>query len=93
MKTRLRYAPYCWMSMTNNITGAGYVKSVGNKVAKVKPGDAVLLSFAFCTQCHNCKFGAPGYCESFNEIRTRVLKRFRSAGFFLDSLASLGWLG
>ncbi|KAF3812120.1 Aryl-alcohol dehydrogenase [Colletotrichum gloeosporioides] len=50
------------------IVGAGYVKSVGNKVSKVKPGDAVLLSFAFCTQCHNCKFGAPGYCESFNEI-------------------------
>ncbi|KAH9235784.1 hypothetical protein K456DRAFT_1748410 [Colletotrichum gloeosporioides 23] len=44
------------------------VKSVGNKVAKVKPGDAVLLSFAFCTQCHNCKLGAPGYCESFDEI-------------------------
>ncbi|KAK1851276.1 putative alcohol dehydrogenase [Colletotrichum chrysophilum] len=48
--------------------GAGYVRSVGNEVAKVKTGDAVLLSFAFCTQCHNCKFGAPGYCESFNEI-------------------------
>ncbi|KAL3440362.1 chaperonin 10-like protein [Aspergillus insuetus] len=48
--------------------GAGYVRSIGSKITKVKPDDAVLLSFAFCTQCHNCQFGAPGYCQSFNEI-------------------------
>ncbi|KAI1008759.1 hypothetical protein LB504_001277 [Fusarium proliferatum] len=48
--------------------GAGYVRAVGSKVTKVKPGDAVLLSFAFCTQCHNCKFGAPGYCHEFTAL-------------------------
>ncbi|KAL1899414.1 hypothetical protein Sste5346_002810 [Sporothrix stenoceras] len=37
-------------------------------VTKVQPGDAVLLSFAFCTQCHNCQFGAPGYCHKFTEL-------------------------
>ncbi|KAF4341692.1 zinc-containing protein [Fusarium beomiforme] len=48
--------------------GAGYIRSIGSKVTKVKPGDAVLLSFAFCTQCHNCKFGAPGYCHEFTAL-------------------------
>ncbi|KAJ4184475.1 hypothetical protein NW759_017027 [Fusarium solani] len=48
--------------------GSGYVKAIGSKVTKVKLGDAVLLSFAFCTECHNCRFGAPGYCARFNEI-------------------------
>lgn len=44
------------------------MKAVGSKVTKVRPGDAVLLSFAFCKQCHNCKYGAPGYCQRFSEI-------------------------
>ncbi|KAL1983183.1 hypothetical protein VTN96DRAFT_433 [Rasamsonia emersonii] len=48
--------------------GAGHVKAVGSKVSHVKPGDAVLLSFAFCSECHNCKFGAPGYCAKFNQL-------------------------
>lgn len=48
--------------------GAGYVRAVGKKVTKVQPGDAVLLSFAFCTTCHNCQFGAPGYCHKFTEL-------------------------
>ncbi|KAJ4267029.1 hypothetical protein NW762_003127 [Fusarium torreyae] len=49
-------------------SGAGYVRAVGSKITKVKPGDAVLLSFAFCTQCHNCKYGAPGYCHQFSAL-------------------------
>ncbi|UPK92221.1 hypothetical protein LCI18_003156 [Fusarium solani-melongenae] len=48
--------------------GAGLVRAVGSKITKVRPGDAVLLSFAFCTQCHNCKFGAPGYCHEFSAL-------------------------
>ncbi|KAF4467371.1 alcohol dehydrogenase [Fusarium albosuccineum] len=48
--------------------GAGFVQTVGSKITKVKPGDAVLLSFAFCTQCHSCKFGAPGYCREFSAL-------------------------
>lgn len=28
----------------------------------------MLLSFAFCSDCHNCRFGAPGYCARFNEL-------------------------
>ncbi|KAH6962478.1 chaperonin 10-like protein [Ilyonectria sp. MPI-CAGE-AT-0026] len=58
--------------------GAGYVRSVGSKITKVKPGDAVLLSFAFCTNCHNCQFGAPGYCHKFSDLNfTGVKDAFR----------------
>ncbi|KAI3390224.1 hypothetical protein diail_12192, partial [Diaporthe ilicicola] len=48
--------------------GAGYVKSTGAKVTKVREGDKVILSFSFCKQCHNCRFGAPGFCEKWAEI-------------------------
>ncbi|KAL3474339.1 hypothetical protein BJX99DRAFT_271679 [Aspergillus californicus] len=54
--------------------GAGYVRSIGAKVTKVKPGDAVLLSFAFCTACWNCRFGAPGYCERFSQLNFTGLR-------------------
>ncbi len=47
---------------------AGYVQEVGSRVTGVKVGDSVLLSFASCNQCHNCKYGAPGYCGQFNQI-------------------------
>ncbi|KAJ4258450.1 hypothetical protein NW757_003017 [Fusarium falciforme] len=55
--------------------GAGFVRAVGSKITKVKPGDAVLLSFAYCTQCHNCKFGAPGYCHEFSALNFAGTKK------------------
>ncbi|EEU35100.1 uncharacterized protein NECHADRAFT_44802 [Fusarium vanettenii 77-13-4] len=55
--------------------GAGFVRAVGSKITKVKPGDAVLLSFAFCTKCHNCKFGAPGYCHEFSALNFAGTKK------------------
>lgn len=56
-----RYPANMWL-------GAGYVKATGSNISNARPGDAVLLSFAFCTECHNCTFGAPGYCERFAEL-------------------------
>ncbi|KAJ4175865.1 hypothetical protein NW759_017602, partial [Fusarium solani] len=53
---------------------AGYVRAVGSKITKVKPGDAVLLSFAFCTQCHNCQFGTPSYCHKFSQLNFSGIK-------------------
>ena len=44
------------------------MKSTGPKVTKVQDGDRVILSFSFCKQCHNCQFGAPGYCHKWGEI-------------------------
>ncbi|KAL2848894.1 chaperonin 10-like protein [Aspergillus pseudoustus] len=59
--------------------GAGYVRDIGSEVTKVKPGDAVLLSFAFCRNCHNCQHGAPGYCAEFSKLNfTGDADAFRS---------------
>ena len=44
------------------------MQEVGSKVTRVKPGDSVLLSFASCDQCYNCKYGAPGYCAEFTSM-------------------------
>lgn len=44
------------------------MEKVGQGVTKFKAGDAVLLSFAFCGKCHNCKYGAPGYCANFTPL-------------------------
>ncbi|TQS33836.1 hypothetical protein Golomagni_05806, partial [Golovinomyces magnicellulatus] len=49
---------------TNSI-GGGTVKKVGSAITKVAPGDKVLLSFASCGSCINCKDDHPSYCLSF----------------------------
>lgn len=54
--------------LTTYRAGAGFVKSVGPKVTKVQEGDRVLLSFSFCKECHNCQFGAPGFCQKWGQI-------------------------
>ena len=43
--------------------GAGYIRSVGSEVSYVKPGDAVILSFASCGSCWRCGVGREPYCE------------------------------
>ncbi|HLZ20007.1 MAG TPA: alcohol dehydrogenase catalytic domain-containing protein, partial [Smithellaceae bacterium] len=35
--------------------GAGIVEKVGACVTKVKPGDAVVLSYVYCGHCSNCR--------------------------------------
>ncbi len=45
--------------------GSGIVEKVGQNVTKVKPGDHVVLSFAFCGHCYFCLEGKPAYCEHF----------------------------
>jgi aryl-alcohol dehydrogenase len=42
--------------------GSGVVEKVGAAVAKVAPGDHVVLSFRSCGTCASCKQGRPGYC-------------------------------
>ena len=48
--------------------GAGVVERVGSEVTQVKPGDRVLVSFAFCGVCPTCAAGHPSYCERFEEL-------------------------
>lgn len=42
--------------------GSGVVEKIGRSVTTVAPGDHVVLSFASCGVCRNCRDGAPGYC-------------------------------
>ncbi|KAH6660943.1 alcohol dehydrogenase [Truncatella angustata] len=48
--------------------GSGYVKKAGSAVSSVKEGDAVLLSFSYCGECHVCKTGPPSHCTDFFNI-------------------------
>ena len=43
--------------------GAGVVEAVGSRVASVKPGDRVVLSFRSCGACVNCTAARPAYCR------------------------------
>jgi len=43
--------------------GAGVVEAVGKSVAKVKPGDHVVMSFMSCGTCKSCRMGRPAYCS------------------------------
>jgi aryl-alcohol dehydrogenase len=42
--------------------GSGVVEKVGSKVANVKPGDHVVMSYLSCGRCDTCKTGNMGYC-------------------------------
>lgn len=42
--------------------GAGIVEKTGAAVTRVKPGDAVVLSFASCGRCDCCHGGRSAYC-------------------------------
>src|SRR5262245_48188713 len=43
--------------------GAGIVDRVGARVRKVRPGDAVVLSYLFCGTCGSCEAHKPSYCH------------------------------
>lgn len=42
--------------------GSGIVERVGAAVAKVKPGDKVVMTYHSCGHCSSCYDGAPAYC-------------------------------
>ena len=44
--------------------GSGVVEKVGARVAKVQPGDHVVLTFRACGQCTACKRGDPTHCPA-----------------------------
>lgn len=45
--------------------GSGVVTSVGAGVDGIAPGDAVVLSFAWCGACASCADHAPAYCHNW----------------------------
>jgi aryl-alcohol dehydrogenase len=48
--------------------GAGVVEKVGKDVREFEPGDPVVLSYAFCGRCRQCREGRPFACEHFWEL-------------------------
>lgn len=61
--------PYVlFLAFSNLDKGAGYVERVGQSVDVAKVGDAVLLSFSFCSKCKDCETEHPAYCQQFNEL-------------------------
>ncbi|UUX94526.1 NAD(P)-dependent alcohol dehydrogenase [Aquabacterium sp. J223] len=42
--------------------GAGIVEAIGERVTRVRPGDAVVISFSSCGRCSACLRGEPAYC-------------------------------
>jgi aryl-alcohol dehydrogenase len=47
--------------------GAGVVERIGPGVAKVKPGDHVVMTYNSCGHCASCDHHAPTYCHAFFE--------------------------
>ncbi|MEM6460896.1 MAG: NAD(P)-dependent alcohol dehydrogenase [Pseudomonadota bacterium] len=45
--------------------GSGIVETVGSEVTSVAPGDHVVLSFGFDSQCKTCMDGQPAYSDQF----------------------------
>lgn len=45
--------------------GSGVVVEVGSDVEHLRPGDPVVLSFASCGACDQCRSGHPAYCLDF----------------------------
>ena len=72
--------------------GAGVVEAIGSGVTTVAVGDHVVLTFAYCGACANCRSGHPAYCEQMDELNfgatgsvlTRAGEQMHS-GFFGQS--------
>ncbi len=60
--TRDGYAPIQMPAVLGH-EGAGVVDAVGDAVSTVAPGDHVVLSFAHCGVCAQCRQGRPAYCS------------------------------
>lgn len=61
--------------------GAGIVERIGARVAKVKPGDHVVLTYDSCGSCHACSGGNPAYCQQTNALNFHDI-RANQPGFF-----------
>lgn len=48
--------------------GAGVVEQAGRKVAGLKKGDHVVLSYQSCGKCGPCRKGNPAHCRDFMEL-------------------------
>ncbi|KAI1856847.1 uncharacterized protein JN550_013649 [Neoarthrinium moseri] len=70
--------------------GSGYVKAAGSAVTSVQEGDAVLLSFSYCGECHVCQTGPPSHCTKFFEINFMGEPVFSPASGASESTPTIG---
>lgn len=64
--------------------GAGVVEAVGAGVTKVRPGDAVVLSFSSCGHCARCSEHLPSYCQQFPVLNYAGARQDGSSGLSRD---------
>jgi len=64
--------------------GAGIVERAGERVAKVKPGDHVVLTYDSCGTCRACAGGNPAYCEQTAALNFRDARE-NDPGFFRNA--------
>lgn len=48
--------------------GAGIVEKVGSAVKAFKPGDQVVMSYAYCGICPSCRTGRPAVCDDWMKL-------------------------
>jgi aryl-alcohol dehydrogenase len=62
----------CWDETIGPVVlgheGAGVVEEIGRDVTGIRPGDPVVLSYAFCGECASCGRGRPFACTHFFEL-------------------------
>lgn len=48
--------------------GSGIVEKVGSTVKTFKPGDQVVISYAYCGHCASCRKGRPAICDDWMKL-------------------------
>ncbi len=64
--------------------GAGIVEEVGESVTTVKPGDHVVLSYAFCGHCPSCLRGKPATCSDWTALNVSGRRGDGAAVFYKE---------
>jgi hypothetical protein len=60
--------------------GAGVVEAIGEDVTDLRPGDRVVLSYAWCGRCTNCRRDRMAYCAQSNLLNLAGTRPDGSAG-------------
>lgn len=79
-------APVAFYPRVLGHEGSGYVKEIGAGVTVAKPGDPVLLSFAFCNTCDLCKAGHHSHCNDFMPLNFGDVNRSFGSGAGKDDI-------
>lgn len=64
--------------------GTGVVEATGQGVSEIKPGDRVIMSYAFCGTCPCCDDDKPYMCENMHKLTFTGLRADGSSAIGLD---------